>query len=225
MAFFKKKEHINPLMAMFVGVTILIVGLIFAKTYAASYFLSGAYVLLIGFGYYKSCIRILPAFIILSAIFFLAFYYGKNSLIAGVTMVNRLGAIFVGLIPGMNIEPICMTRSLNQLKVPRAITLGMLITISFMPLLREEIARIREAMKTRGAGNILNPKVFYRAFIIPFVIRLVNISDTLALSIETRGFSIESNNATTYKKETINVVDVTLLLLVIVGVVLLAVFK
>ncbi|MCR4874195.1 MAG: energy-coupling factor transporter transmembrane protein EcfT [Clostridia bacterium] len=225
MSFLERKEHINPLIALLCGVMILVVGLVFARTYAVSYFLIGAYILLIAFGYYKSCLRIIPAFIVLSAIFFVAFYYGKNSLLAGVTMVNRLAAIFIGLIPGMNIEPICLTRSLNQLKTPRAITLGMLITISFMPLLREEINRIREAMKTRGAGNILNPKVLYRAFIVPFIIRLVNISDTLALSIETRGFSLESNNATTYKKETINIVDVALVSLIVVGIVLLVVLK
>ena len=72
----------------------------------------------------------------------------------------------------------------------------MMITLSFFPLLRDEVRQVREAMKTRGAGSILSPKIFYRAFLIPLVTRLVNISDTLALSVETRGFT--TGSAATY---------------------------
>ena len=210
---------------MLAGMIILVSGLVLAKTYAASYFLAASFIVLSIFGYYKSCFKIIPMFVIIAGIFFVVFYFGKNSLHAGVTMVNRLGAIFLGLIPGANVEPVNMTRALNQIKVPRTITLGMLITISFMPLLRVEIKRVREAMKTRGVVNVLNPKALYRAFIVPFVIRLINISDTLSLSIETRGFSLDSSNATVYKKETINYLDVALLVLFIVGVVLMVVLK
>ena len=46
----------------------------------------------------------------------------------------------------------------------------------------------------------MNPKIFYRAFLVPFVMRLVNISDTLSLSVETRGFSLEKVPYTVYKK-------------------------
>ena len=113
-----------------------------------------------------------------------------------------------------------MTRNLSQLHMPRGITLGMLITMSFIPVLRGEIKRVREAMKTRGAGSILNPKIFYRAFLIPLVTRLVDISDTLALSIETRGFTLGKCKYTVYKKEVVNVFDVLYLLGLIAGVVL-----
>ena len=63
-------------------------------------------------------------------------------------------------------------------------------------------------MKTRGAGSVLNPKIFYRAFLVPFVMRLVNISDTLSLSVETRGFSLEKVPYTVYKKEIVCLSDV-----------------
>ena len=92
-----------------------------------------------------------------------------------------------------------MTRNLSTLKMPRGVTLGMLIATSFPPVLGAEIKRVREAMKTRGAGSVLNPKIFYRAFLVPFVMRLVNIADTLSLSVETRGFSLEKVPYTVYK--------------------------
>lgn len=105
-------------------------------------------------------------------------------------MINRFGSVFLAVAVGTSIEPADMTRNLSTLKVPRGITLGMLIATSFPPVLGAEIRRVREAMKTRGAGSVLNPKIFYRAFLVPFVMRLVNISDTLSLSVETRGFSL-----------------------------------
>ena len=67
--------------------------------------------------------------------------------------------------------------------------------------MRGEIKRIREAVKTRGAGSVYNPKVWYRAFLIPLVMRLVKISDTLSLSVETRGFSLGKEKYSVYKNE------------------------
>ena len=72
-------------------------------------------------------------------------------------------------------------------------------------------------MKTRGAGSILSPKIFYRAFLVPFVMRLVNISDTLSLSVETRGFSLEKAQYTVYKKERIYLSDIVFILGLIAG--------
>ena len=104
-------------------------------------------------------------------------------------------------LPGMATEPVRMTRALSQMRAPRSATLGILIAMSFMPLLKTEIKRVREAMKTRNAGSVLNPPVFYRAFLVPFAMRLVSVSDTLALSVETRGFTIGKEPYTIYKKE------------------------
>ena len=136
------------------------------------------------------------------------YYTSDGDKIAAMGMINRFFALFLSVIPGMSVEPVDLTRSLVQLKVPRAIVLGMLIATSFIPVLKAEIQRIQEAMKTRGAGSVINIKIFYRAFLIPLITRLVNISDTLALSVETRGFSIEDTECSVYKKEIIRISDV-----------------
>ena len=117
----------------------------------------------------------------------------------------------------MSIQPIDMTRNLSTLKAPRGLTLGMLIATSFPPVLRAEKQRVREAMKTRGAGSVFNPKIFYRAFLVPLVMRLVNISDTLSLSVETRGFSLEKTPYTVYKKEAVCISDVLFILGIAAG--------
>ena len=139
------------------------------------------------------------------------------------SMVNSVSVLFIGAEIGMSISTVRMTRSLSQIHTPRAITLGMLISMSFVPMLKGEIKRVREAMKTRGAGSVLNPKILYRAFLVPFVMRLVNISDTLALSVETRGFTLGGSLYSVYKKEYPAISDVLFLLGIVAGAVLVVV--
>lgn len=221
MSFFKYKKNIYPLFAVASALLVLIFGLITAKSVVCSYFLAGAFVWLFLFGCWKQCLKTLPLYIIVGGIFSLIAYYAANKdAAAALAMANRFGAVFLALVPGMSIQPVQMTRNLSQLHMPRTITLGMLITMSFVPVLKAEISRVSEAMKTRGAGSFLSPKIFYRAFLIPLVTRLVDISDTLALSIETRGFTLGKCKYTVYKKERINVFDVLYLLGFICGAVL-----
>ncbi len=84
----------------------------------------------------------------------LAFAASIFFIVFGLVMVNRFGAVFLSIALGMSMEPIDMTRNLSTLRVPRGITLGMLIATSFPPVLRAEKQRVREAMQTRGAGTI-----------------------------------------------------------------------
>ncbi len=221
MAFFRYKSNLYPLVAVASALLIMVFGLVMARTVACSYFLLGAFVWLFIFGCRKQCLKVLPAYIVVGGIFTLVAYYaaGRNA-DAALAMANRFGSVFLALVPGMSIDAVAMTRNLSQLHMPRSVTLGMLITMSFVPVLRAEIKRVREAMKTRGAGSILNPKIFYRAFLIPLVTRLAEISDTLALSIETRGFTLGKSKYTVYKKESINVFDILYLFGLVAGVVL-----
>ena len=221
MAFFFFKRNLYPLIAIASALIIMVFGLVMARTVVCSYFLLGALVWVILFGCYKQALKALPLFIVFGGEFALIAYFssGKN-FDSALAMANRFGAVFLALVPGMSIQAVAMTRNLSQLHTPRAITLGMLITMSFVPVLRAEIKRVREAMKTRGAGSILNPKIFYRAFLIPLVTRLVDISDTLSVSIETRGFTLGKSKYTVYKKEAINYMDVLYILGLIAGIVL-----
>ena len=108
-------------------------------------------------------------------------------------------ALCVAAIPGLGLAPVCLVRGFSCMRLPRVLTLAMLITFTFFPLLRAEVRQTREAMRTRGAGGLLNPAILYRAFLIPLMVRLVNLSDTLALSVETRGFTTEATPYTVYR--------------------------
>lgn len=209
MRFFSLRQKIYPIFVFLASLFLIVFGLCMARSVKCSYFLAGCFVWFMLFGCRKGCLRALPALVIVGGLFSaIAYFAYGNDTAAAIAMANRFGSLFLAAALGMSVEPADMTRNLATLKVPRGITLGMLIATSFPPVLGAEIKRVREAMKTRGAGSVLNPKIFYRAFLVPFVMRLVNISDTLSLSVETRGFSLEKVPYTVYKKVTVCLSDV-----------------
>lgn len=195
----KVKDPVYPLLSVLSCVVILVFGLITAKSVISSVYLAGVWLLFLAFGYWKSCLAVLPFAAVSSAVFCGVTYALSQDVVATYAAANRILAVCVAVIPGLALEPTAAVRNLASLRAPRMITLGMMIALGFFPLLKKETGRIREAMKTRGAGNVLKPAVFYRAFLVPLVVRLVNISDTLALSVETRGFSAENKNYTVYR--------------------------
>ena len=214
------KSKIYPILAILIALFILVFGLVMARTTEVFCFLAGTILLFALIGCCKPVLRMLPVMLIGGAIFGGISYLARRDVAAANAMAVRIMIIATAVIPGMSVAPVDLTRNLNRMKVPKGITLGMLIALNFTPLLRLEIKRVREAMKTRGAGSILNPKVFYRAFLIPFITRLVNISDTLALSVETRGFTLEKTETTTYKTPKFRVTDGILILCLAAGAVL-----
>ena len=216
----KVKNPVYPVMSILSAVVILVFGLASAKTVAASYYLAGVWLLFLVFGYWKSCLAIVPFAIAMSAVFCGITYALSKDAVTTYAAANRILAVCVAVIPGIALEPILVVRNLSQLKAPRMITLGMMIALSFFPLLRKETQRIREAMKTRGAGNALNPKIFHRAFLVPLVVRLVNIADTLALSVETRGFDAQDKNYTVYKEVKFGLRDLAFASILVAGSVL-----
>ncbi len=221
MSFFKFKSKLYPLVAIFGSLFLIIFGLVLARNENLPWYLLGAFVWLCLFGCAKGCLKVLIPFIIFGGAFAgIAYASAGGDTAAAVSMLNRFGALFLGAALSMSVAAVRMTRSLSEVHMPRAITLGMLISMSFVPMLKGEVGRVREAMRTRGAGSVLNPKILYRAFLVPFVMRLVNISDTLALSVETRGFTLGPSLYTIYKKEYPALSDVLFLLGLLAGAVL-----
>lgn len=208
MSFVSFRQKTYPLIALFAGAVVLVFGLIGAKTVAASCFLGGVLCWYLIFGYYRQVFRVLPFAVFFGAVFAGIAYAASGESISALAMANRFASLFLAAVPGMATSPVRMTRALSQVHTPRSVTLGMLIAMSFVPMLKGEIRRVREAMRTRGAGSIFDPAILYRAFLVPLVMRLVNISDTLALSVETRGFALGKVPYSIYKQENVVLSDV-----------------
>ena len=224
MTFFRFRTKLYPLIAIAASLFVIIFGLVAARNENLCWYLLGVLVWLCIFGCFKGVLKMLPAFVVFGGAFAgIAYASAGGDLAAALSMLNRFGALFLGIALSMSVAAVRMTRSLSEIHTPRAITLGMLISMSFVPMLKGEIGRVREAMKTRGAGSVLDPKILYRAFLVPFVMRLVNISDTLALSVETRGFTLGGSLYSIYQKESPALSDVLFLLGIIAGAVLVVV--
>lgn len=196
----KKESKLYPLFAILSGIIIIVFGLAMAKDMHIFFFLAGLWLLLLALGCFQAALKIIPIAALFSLIFFATSYLLYRNVPSALALVSRILVLAVAMIPGFSIRPVDLMRNLNQLRCPRSITLAMLIALNFAPLLRKEITQVREAMKTRGAGSFWNFKIFYRAFLIPLITRLVNISDTLALSVETRGFTMNNSPCSVYKK-------------------------
>lgn len=184
----RNDKALYPLVAIASSILIFAGGLALAG-FHGYYFLAAVLLILICFGMGNYVIKILPAAVILCGLYFLICFLISHSLLDSINGAVRIAGVCLAMVPGMSIPPVNLTRALNDLKFPRSFGLGILITLRFFPLLALEIRNIRDAMKTRGAGYSVTD--LYRSTILPFCMRLVNISDLLALSVETRGFSAE----------------------------------
>ena len=162
MTFFRFKIKLYPLIAIAASLFVIIFGLVAARNENLCWYLLGVLVWLCIFGCFKGVLKMLPAFVVFGGAFAgIAYASAGGDLQAALSMLNRFGALFLGVALSMSVAAVRMTRSLSQVHIPRAITLGMLISMSFVPMLKGEIGRVREAMKTRGAGSVLNPKILY----------------------------------------------------------------
>lgn len=215
-----KYSNLYPLIAIVGGLTIVIFSLVYANDVRCSYFLIASYLIMFLFINYKTCLKSLIYLTIIGGLFFLIAYLVSNRLDQGLSMINRVAAFTVGMIPGVSLGTDRLARNMSQIRAPRSLTIGMLIVFSFMPTLLNESRRVKEGMKARGSFTVLNPKILYRAFLIPFITRIVDISDTLSLSIETKGFDLHNKNYSLYKKEYIRFSDILFLLLIVLGIIL-----
>ncbi len=220
----KEKDRIYPLFALITSTLFFIIGLFLVKEKWFPFYLLGIIILLAFFGFHRVILKVLKIVIPISIIITLLALIGTTPTNA---IQNGLRTLLLGIssIISLSIEPVDLVRNLNQLKFPRLLSLGILITLRFLGVINEEMKRIRVAMKTRGASdNIFNPQVFYRAFLIPLFMRIISISDMLSVSLDTRGFKTEGNH-TVYKELRINLKSIVFFVFSIIMIALSVILK
>lgn len=192
------KKPLYPLLCLLSGMLVFFAGLLFVKQSWFLFFLLSIIILYTFFGYFHVMLKAVIMFSIIGLITFAitALYFPTQNAIQNLYRMLLLG---LSGVPTVSLPPINLVRCLNSLKVPRWLTLGLLICIRFFGIMSEEVRRIKCAMRLRGISGWYNPKIWYRAIIIPFMMRLFSISDMLSLSLETRAFSMTSK-ASVYKQ-------------------------
>ena len=212
-----------PLLALAEAYVVFFIGMLLA---AKPYFWAFLLVILlvdIIFGYWKTAVFVLVIFLPISGLAGLIALPGAGGEKA-LQLAGRFLCLAIAAIPTAVMEPVNLVRVMNRLGFPRYITLGMLVTIRFIPYLIEEMKQIKTAMRSRGIRTSwYNPKFLYRAVIIPVMLRIINISDLLTVSIETRGFVMKDSKATVYQvpcwsvKDTLYAMMLTLIVVVFSG--------
>ncbi len=201
---FHARRPVHPLAAVFCSLAGMIIGMVSSRTPLIFAFIALLALLDIAYGLYTAVIWMSLGMGIFGIV-----TGGITALMNGSTeqfwlSPARCLVIGVCVVPMLSVPPALLVRCLNQMHFPRAVTLGLMVTVRFVPIVWSELSRIRAAMRTRGIDTRLNsiawyrPSNLYRAFLIPLVMRAVNISDTMALSVETRGFDTEEKEATVY---------------------------
>lgn len=192
-----RDSRIYPLFSLLCSLLIFAGGLYLAP-YNGWIFLLAVAALFIAYGMIMGVLKVIPFIIIFGGLYFGLSYALEPSVPNAIAGLARIAALFLAIVPSFYLYPEDLMRSLNELHFPRSATLGFLIVLRFFPLLRLERRRIKEAMKTRQMP--FSFKRLYRANIVPFVSRLVNLSDALSLSIETKGFKKGREGVTIYKR-------------------------
>lgn len=210
---FNAKKPLYPILGLLVSTATLVYGLVFSTLDNIMYFYIALFVLYIFIGYYKAFFVVIPLFVVMGGLFAGLTHIALHDYAKTLQAVYRALAVCFATIPGISISTTLLMRGLKQAKLPAPLVLGFMISLNFFTLLSAEMKQIREAMKTRGVSGFFNIKVFYRAFLVPLVIRIVGISDTLSVSIETRGFSTSNKNVTVYNKVKLGFKDFTFVLL------------
>lgn len=183
---------LHPLLALAASLPVFLLGIFLSKGALAWYYPPAVALLYVVFGYGQAFVRItlvtLP-FIIFAALLSLLSFQPEQAVLNGL----RSYCLVLAAVLTLSIHPLSLVRCLNQLRVPRIIGLGLLITLRFFTVLAQEMQRIHRAMKSRGVSSVLQrPSLLYRAFMMPLIMRLFSLSDILALSLETRAFRPEA---------------------------------
>ncbi|HHW94668.1 MAG TPA: energy-coupling factor transporter transmembrane protein EcfT [Mogibacterium sp.] len=186
----RTEKNLHPILSLVFSLFLFVSGLLFVKEkWFLIYILTFLIILLI-FRFGGTILKIMPLILIF------------GSLMALITTINgsrwdvlysfyRVFALVPAITLSMSIKPVHLVRSFNQIKVPHWISLGFLIVIRFVRIFLDEIRQIRQAIILRGIRFTETPVLWGRAFFIPLIIRVLSISENLAVSLETRAFSTE----------------------------------
>lgn len=198
---FEVKNPFYPLVSFVSSIALLVFGMFFSKNILAFAFAGAVFVLFSVFGFFKSAWKMTVAMGLCGLVIGGLSFLTNRSFDAFWQTVLRMILLGLCAVPMVSTSPCDLTRCLAKLKCPRVITLGMLVTLKFIPVLASEIKQIWEAMKVRGANvNWYRPSCIYRAFIIPLVMRIIGISDILSLSLETRAFTLDESQSSVYRE-------------------------
>lgn len=103
--------------------------------------------------------------------------------------------IFVGTSAALMLstDPAHLLRSLRRLPLPAGMLLGLSVMWRSLPVLRREASAISQACRLEGVRlGIFRPNAVFRYLLVPLIFSLTAFADDLALSLVSRGITLDS---------------------------------
>lgn len=185
--------HINPLSKLLVSLGIFIYCLTTNSLTPLLIFFPPFLIFLLVAGLGQSILKITPfAFLLGGSIILINLLLG-GTLASGLVSAVRIFYFFLSfLLFGSTTDPATFIRALERLKVPPFLTLGMLISLRFIPVLQKEMEKISQSFFLRSQDKKKNWSLAYRGLMVPFVFRLFTVSDNMTLALQLRSFGSNS---------------------------------
>lgn len=182
-------EEINPLVKLLVSTLLFILSLGTTRVVPLGILLLTLALFLTLCGLGRAILRVLPPGLFLGGGVMAVSYYSGCSLDLALSSGLRILFLFIAfLLFGATTRPITLVRALNQLKIPPALGLGLLVVARFLPVLSQEMEKIRLSFNLRAGHRKKSLSLLYRGIIIPFIFRLFTLSDHITLALQMRAF-------------------------------------
>jgi energy-coupling factor transport system permease protein len=201
MFFGAKHPHrpLHPLTSLVLSLLTLALGLMLGRPTNTYVFIASLLLLYLLAGYGRTLWRVFRVLVPIGAVVAGLAYLAGDTVVGSLLTLGRIALVGLSSVLLLSVHPTQLSRALTQAGCPRIVALALLITIRFVPVLHTEMQRIREAMIVRGVRfHWTNLRHVHRALLLPLIVRLINISDLMALSVETRAFSL-GDRGTVYK--------------------------
>jgi|GEM_PF-4629794 len=209
-------QPLHPFLSVACAAVVLTFGLLLSDVSALLVFIAGLGLIFIVVGYEMLFARIARIVIPLAALIgVLAALFG-GGVSGGLITFGRISLLGLTTAFAWTIDPTQLARALRQAGAPPLVAMGLLITVRSIPTLVGEAVRIRDAMRVRGLSLRHTPlRILYRAVIVPLLIRILTLAESLALALETRAFTGDPR-ATIYRPVALHGRDYATLALMVI---------
>lgn len=147
-----------------------------------------------------------------------------TGLLFGVAMGLRVALmVTTASIVMMSTSPQKMMMGLLKMGIPYKAGMALSVAIRFVPLINAERLTITEAQRTRGLnldqGNSFKKAIKYVGVIGPLMLRVLDLTSTLAVAMDCRGFGARNGRSSITKIE-ISRLDIILMILAILAIII-----
>lgn len=201
-------DHMQERIRKFDPRTLFIINIVFCITVfvvssklANHLCLSISFILMLIVGMYKKSMKYLFFYGTIAILDFLAINYNLGRIQIFISLIFYILCKFIPIfmiasILVNNIKTNEIITSLEKMKIPKGIMLSIVVSLRFVPTIKEEVGYIKESMSMRGIeispkNLIKKPMITLEYSIIPLLFRSLKIAEELTATALTRG--VENN--------------------------------